>query len=190
MKRFAQMLLIGIVALFAGSVFAAETYKAADFAALLKELPKAKVSLADGVMQLSKAPETAISGKFELEDGKLSLSIYTAEKGLAVDAEHNVLKEYAGSPENAPWKAAAETFKDVEHVSRSSTQLTLMSMSKLSLLGIIRQAGKDQKGTVFSVNPKAADGKQIIEVLAAEQGKVVVLRYDVLTGKLIDRATL
>jgi hypothetical protein len=190
MKGFARLLLAGIVALFAGSVFAAETYKAADFAALLKELPKARVSLADGVKQLSKAPETAISGKFELEDGKLSLSVYTAEKGLMADAEHNVLKEYAGSPEKAPWKPSAETFKDVEHVSRSSMQLTLMSMSKMSLGDIIQQAGKDQKGTVFSVKPQAADSKQIIEVLVADQGKVTVLRYDVLTGKLIDRATL
>ena len=190
MKRFTSILAAGILALVAGNVTAAEAYKAADFAALLKELPKAKVSLADGAKQLSKSPETAISGKFELEDGKLSLSVYTAEKGLAVDAEHNVLKEYAGSPEKTPWKAAPETFKDVEHVSRSSTQLTLMSMSKLTLGDFIVQAGKDQKGTVFSVNPKAGDNKQIIEVLVADQGKVVVLRYDVLTGKLIDRATL
>jgi hypothetical protein len=190
MKGFARMLLVGIFALFAGSVFAAETYKAADFAALLKELPKAKVSLADGVKQLSKAHETAISGKFELEDGKLSLSIYTAAKGLAVDAEHNVLKEYAGSPEKAPWKPEGETFKDAEHVDRSSTQLTLMSKSKLSLGEIIQQAGKDQKGTVFSVNPQAAGGKQIVEVLVADQGKVTVLRYDLPAGKLIDKATL
>jgi hypothetical protein len=190
MKDFARLLLASAVMLFAVSAFAAETYKAADFAALLKELPKAKVSLADGVKQLSKAPETAISGKFELEDGKLSLSVYTVEKGLAVDAEHNVLKEYAGSPEKAPWKASAETFKDVEHVSRASMQLTLMTISSASLSDIIQQAGKDQKGTIFSAKPKSGDRKQFVEVLVADQGKVVVLRYDVLTGKLIDRATL
>src|SRR5262245_46961102 len=89
--------------------------------ALLKALPKSKHSLADGVQQVSKSPETAISAKFELEEeegedkekeknekeeegGELSLSVYTAEKGLGVDAEHNVLKEYAGGPEAALWK--------------------------------------------------------------------------------------
>ena len=189
MKPLVRMLLAGIVALFANSAFAAD-YTAADFAALLKELPKSKVSLADGVKQVSKAPETAISGKFELEDGKLSLSIYTVEKGLAVDAENNVLKEFAGSPEQAPWNPEAATFKDVEHVSRASMQLTLSSLSKSSLMDIVQRAGKDQKGTVFSVNPKSSDGKHFFEVLVAAQGKVVVLRYEVLTGKLIDKAAL
>jgi len=190
MKRIVQALTFALLGLFAGAVMAAEPYQAADFTALLKELPKAKVSLMDGVKRLSKSPETAISGKFELEGGKLSLSVYTVGKGLGVDAEHNVLKEYAGGPEQAVWTPEAEVFSDVEHVARSASQLTMLAMSSRSLMDFIQQAGKDQKGTVFSANPKSVDRKQFVEVLVADGGKVTVLRYDVLTGKLIDKAAL
>src|SRR6059058_22638 len=96
----------GILGLFAlcatAAAFSSLAALSDDSAALVKALAKTKHTLADGIKQVSKAPETAISAKFELDDnGKLSLSVYTAEKGLGVDAEHNVLKEYGGSPESA-----------------------------------------------------------------------------------------
>lgn len=180
------MLLLAI----AGIGFAAEKYDAAAFAPLLNELPKSKVSLADGIRLKSKAPETAISGKFELKRGKLMLSVYTVDKGLNVDAEHNVLKEYLGSPEGTEWTPAVEVFEDVAHVARSSMQLTLVAMSKASVLDVIQQAGKDQRGMVFSVNPKSVDRSQFYEVLVADQGKVILLRYDILTGKLMEKSPL
>src|SRR5580765_1458519 len=62
--------------------------------ALLKALPAAKHTLAEGIQKVSKGSESAISAKFEVEDGKLSLSVYTAGKGLGVPAEKNVLQEY------------------------------------------------------------------------------------------------
>src|SRR5262245_30794072 len=86
-----------------------------DDAKLLEMLPKSKVTLAQGIEQAA-AKEPVISAKFELEEGKLSLSVYTVEKGLGVDAEHNVLKELAGSPEGA-WHPETEVFKDIPHVS-------------------------------------------------------------------------
>src|SRR5262249_54141734 len=110
-----------------------------DYSKLLQALGSSKVSLADGIRQAAKPPEAAISAKFELEDGKLSLSVYTAEKGLGQDAEHNVLKELAASPESAEWKPQTEVFKDVQHVSRASQQLALMGLSKLSLLDIVEK---------------------------------------------------
>ena len=69
--------------------------------ALLKALPASKHTLAEGIQQVSKGTEAAISAKFEVEDGKLSLSVYTAGKGLGISAERNQLQEYAGSPEAA-----------------------------------------------------------------------------------------
>src|SRR5690349_12606805 len=79
--------------------------------ALLKALPAAKHTLAEGIQKVSKGAEAAISAKFEVEDGKLSLSVYMAGKGLGVAAESNVLQEYAGSPESADWKPEVEVFK-------------------------------------------------------------------------------
>ena len=156
-----------------------------EYAKLLPLLSKSKQTLAAGVQQAAaKSPEAAISAKFELDDdGKLSLSVYTAEKGLGVDAEHNVLKEVAGSPEVQPWKTEVEVFKDVEHVARASEQLTLMALSKFSLLDIIKKAEKDQPGTVFSITPVLRERKPQFVVLVAAEGKVVELAYDLMTGE-------
>jgi hypothetical protein len=154
---------------------------------LLQALSKSKHSLVDGIKQLSKAPTEAISAKFELEDGKLSLSVYTVAKGLDVDAEHNVLQEVAGSPEADAWTPEAEVFKDVEHVSRSSTQLTLMSLSKLSLLDVLKKAEKDQTGTAYSITPVLQGRKAVFSVLVAAQGKSVEVQYDLATGDRIKK---
>ena len=84
-----------------------------EYAALLKVLSNSKHSLADGIRQATKSTEVPISAKFELDDnGKLSLSVYTAENGLNIDAEHNVLKELGGSPEEAAWNPEVEVFKN------------------------------------------------------------------------------
>jgi hypothetical protein len=119
-----------------------------------------KQTLAAGIKQAAaKAPEVAISAKFELEEGNLSLSVYTAEKGLGTDAEHNVLKELAGSPAAEGWKPEVEVFKDVPHVSRASQQLTLMSLSKSTLHDILEKVAREQPGTVFSITPVLQDRK-------------------------------
>src|SRR5207245_1174454 len=132
----------------AGAESAEETAK------LLKALPASKHTLAAGIKQAAaKAPEVPISAKFELEEGKLSLSVYTAEKGLATDAEHNVLKELAGSPEATVWNPEVEVFKDPEHLKRAAEQLTLMTLSQMPLLDVIAKAQKQSPGTVFSITP-------------------------------------
>jgi hypothetical protein len=160
-----------------------------DYGKLLQALPRSKHTLAAGIKQAAaKAPEVAISAKFELEEGKLSLSVYTAEKGLGADAEHNVLKELAGSPVADEWKPEVEVFKDVPHVARASQQLTLMSLSKFTLLDILERVEKDQPGTVFSIAPVLRDRKPQFVVLVAADGKAVELRYDLMTGGRIQAA--
>lgn len=161
----------------------AKAYADEETTALLKVLGNTKVGLADGVRQVSKRGEAAISAKFELDDNKkLSLSVYTAEKGLAVDPEHNVLKEYGGSPEQTPWSPEAEVFKDLEHVSRASGQLTSMALAKHSLAYFIAMAQKEHKGRVFSAIPEVQNHRPVLVVLLADQGKVNEYRYDLMTG--------
>lgn len=140
--------------------------------ALLAELGKSKLSLLDGIRQAAKGSAVPISVKFELEDGKLSLSVYTAEKGLAVEPEKNVLQELSGSPEGERWTPEVEVFKDLPHVARSAEQLTLMALGKASLADIIERAGKAHAGTVFSVTPVILNHKPVAEVLVADKGKV------------------
>ena len=149
--------------------------------ALVKALPKAKVTLAQGIQQAAKGTAAPISAKFEMDDkGALSLSVYTADKGLDKSAEHNVLKELSGSPESAAWTPETEAFKDVEHVSRASEQLTLMRLSTKSLLDIVKMAEKS--GMVFSIKPEVENHKGSFEVLVTKDGKVTEIAYD-LDGK-------
>src|SRR5260221_8650797 len=82
-----------------------------DAQALLDALGKTKHSLVEGMRQAAKAGAMPSSAKFEMEDGKLSLSVYTAGKGLSVPAEQNVLQEVSGSPEAAKWEPKTEVFK-------------------------------------------------------------------------------
>ena len=146
-----------------------------DTKALLEALGKTKHTLIDGVRQAAKGGAVAISAKFELEDGKLSLSVYTAEKGLSIPPEQNLLQELSGSPEQDKWQPTVEVFKDVPHVARSSQQLTLMALGKSSLANIIARARKTQSGTVFSVTPVIRNHKPVAEVLVADKGKVKTL---------------
>ena len=158
----------------------------ADQAALLQALPKSKLSLADGLKQSTKGAEVPISAKFELDDKKqLSLSVYTAEKGLEVDSEHNVLKELAGSPEKTPWVPEVEAFKDLPHVARASEHLTLTALAKHSLYDVVSRAQKDHSGTVLSIIPAVQNKRPVFIVLVANKGKVTEYSYDAITAKLL-----
>jgi uncharacterized membrane protein YkoI len=165
--------------------------KKEDDSKLLAALPKSKHTLEDGIKQAAKGSEVPISAKFEMDDdegkNELSLSVYVAEKGLGVNAEQNVFKELGGDPEGAAWKPEVEVFKDVEHVSRSAEQLTIMALSKMTLAEVIAKAQKDQSGTVYSVNPKMRDRKAVFVVLVANQGKSVELAYDAITGAAVKK---
>ena len=154
--------------------------------ALLRVLNNSKVGMAEGVQQLSKGGEAAISAKYELnDDKKLSLSVYTAEKGLAEDPEHNVLKEFSGSPEKTPWAPEAEVFKDIPHAVRASGHLTLMALAKHSLADFITMAQKQHKGKVFSAIPEVQNHRPVLVVLIADKDKVNEVRYDLETGHVI-----
>lgn len=175
MKWIANRAVFGLGIVVATCLFITVTARAEDAKdtqALLDALGKTKLSLIQGVRQAAKVGGVPISAKFEMEDGKLSLSVYTAEKGLNVSAEQNVLEELSGSPEDGKWAPKTEVFKDVPHVARSSEQLTLMALGKSSLANLIARAQKTQPGTVFSVTPVVRNHKPMAEILVADKGKV------------------
>lgn len=181
-------LFIGLAMLCVGAALPSfvKDYNDEETTALLKVLPGAKVSLSDGVRQAAKGGEAVTSAKFELDDNKkLSLSVYTAEKGLGVDPEHNVLKEVSGSPEQTTWAPEAEVFKDMPHVARASEHLTMMALAKSSLADFIGMAEKQNKGMVFSAIPEVQNHRPVLVVLTADKGKVNELRYDLQTGRLV-----
>ena len=158
----------------------------AETAKLLAALPSAKFSLSSSLMQVTKGSEVPISAKYEMDDhGKLSLSVYTAEKGLGVEPDKNVLKEVAGSPEKASWNPETEVFKDVEHVARASEHLVLNALSQKSLLALVKDASARAGGTVFSIWPAVEGRKAVFVVLVAKNDKVSTLTYEIPSGKYL-----
>lgn len=159
----------------------------ADQADLVKALSRSKLSLADGIRAASKDGAAVISAKFEFDDaGKLSLSVYVASKGTAVPAEDNVLEELSGSPEQGAWTPEVEVFKDVPHVARSSEQLTLLSLTQVTLLDLIGKAQPAHPGTVVSITPQVKRHKPVAVMLIANGGKLTELTYQLVDGKLIE----
>jgi len=186
LARFAVVALLASPIVVTAPAATAKVYDDQETAALVRALSGSKVSLLEGLHQVGKDDEAAISAKFEFDDNhKLSLSVYTAEKGLAVDAEHNVLKEFSGSPEATAWAPEAEVFKDIPHVARASEHLTLMSVSHLTLADIVAMAQKRHKGTVFSVTPAVIEKHPVAVVLIADKSKVFELDIDMVSGQRV-----
>jgi hypothetical protein len=153
-----------------------------DDLALCKEITKTKASLSDAIRHASMT-ETPISAKFEFDEkGKLSLSVYAAGKGTGVDAEGNVLKEWAGTPEGGQWTPAAEVFKDVAHVARASEQLTLMALTNKTLVEFAAKADRENLGSTYSITPVLKGKKPYFDVWLLNKGKTAEVKYDLLSG--------
>jgi hypothetical protein len=156
--------------------------------ALLKLLPTAKVSLRDGLQQLTKGNVVPISAKFEIEDGVFQLSVYAAGKGLAAPADQNTLVEYAGDPTGAAWHPTQHVFADTEHVARSAQHLTLLAVSPCTLVDVLAKAEKEQSGTIYSITPVVHDRKPRFRLLVAEQGRSREVVYDAATREAVKGA--
>jgi hypothetical protein len=154
---------------------AARAEETGDMGALVQALGKSKHTLIGGMRQAAQGKAAVISAKFEMEDGKLSLSVYTAEKGLAVPAQQNVLQELSGSPEGDKWSPGTEVFKDVPHVARSAEQLTLMALAHKSLPAIVAEVQKSESARVFSITPMVKKHKPVAVLLVVQKGKVRTL---------------
>jgi len=153
---------------------------------LLAKLKESKHSLADGIKQAEKEEGLAISAKFEMEGEELSLSVYTAKQGRNVDAEHNTLMELAGDPTKDQWEPKKEVFEDKPHIARASMHLTLMQLTKLTLVDVIEKAAAHHPGTVYSVTPAIHNGTPVFDVLVATpDGRSVPLTIDLRTGRMI-----
>jgi hypothetical protein len=148
--------------------------------ALLEAIGNAKIGLQQGIAQIVKGTEVPTEAKFEMEDGKLMLSIYTSAKGFDTAAEANSFNEYSGEA-STPWAPGKEVFADAAHIARSAQYHTLLSMTKITIPAIIQKASP--QGTVFSAKEKVRNGKPVFEVMTARGGTVKVIAYDLVTGE-------
>jgi len=123
-----------------------------DLAANMKD---AKVSLERGIAA-SKAKGTPISAKYEVENGKLQLSVYTA-KG---DAFSEVIVDHKTGK-----VAKSEPINGGDDLAAAKSQNEAMSKAKTSLQAAVSKAVKVNKGyKAVSATPSLKDGHPTADI--------------------------
>jgi hypothetical protein len=109
-----------------------------------------------GGLKASEAQGTPISAKFEIEDGKLQLSVYTM-KG-------NDFMEVVADPKTGAI-AKAEKITDADDLKASASQKAAMAKAKVSLLTATETAVKGNPGfRAVSIFPELKGGNAVAEV--------------------------
>jgi hypothetical protein len=129
--------------------------EAGDSAALAAAMKNATATLQGG-LKVSQAQGTPISAKFEIEDGKLQLSIYTM-KG-------NDFMEVVADPKTGAI-AKAEKITDTDDLKAATLQKAAMAKAKAPLLTATETAVKANAGSqAVSIYPQLRNGDAVAEV--------------------------
>jgi hypothetical protein len=138
---------------------------------LAKALKGVKTSLENGV-SASESQGKPISGKFEVEDGKLQLSVYTmkGDKFSEVIVDHKTGKV-----------AKVEAITSGADLTKAKTQSEAMAKAKSSLRAATQKAVKENKGfRAVSVTPSLKEGYPVADVTLVkdEEFKTVSEKLD------------
>ena len=154
-----------------------------DPKAIIPLLKSAKMSLLQGIDYAEKFSGVSTSAKFEVEDGKLMLSVYTVPEGLGVEPEKASLTEVSGDVGQAHFKPNVEVFTDKEHLARASVHMTLFQLSPFTLKQVINKALYFQKGTPIDVrNPTVRNHRPVADVVIVDDDDVYTISVDLLSG--------
>ena len=141
-----------------------------DEAALVQALKNAKISLEDG-LKSSEREGKPISAKFEIDEGKLQLSVYTM-KG-------NGFSEVVVDPQSGAI-TKAETITDPEDLEAAEEQKNAMAKATKSLLAATQEAERVNAGSrAVSITPTVKEGHATAEIKLLVGGAVKTV-----TGKL------
>jgi uncharacterized membrane protein YkoI len=137
-----------------GGVHAAED-TAKEHAELAKALTAAKVPLGTGLSGAATAGKP-ISAKFEVEDGKLQMSVYTEKDGKFSEV---VVNHVTGKV------AKSEPITEGEDLAHAQSQAEAMAKARLSLSNAVSKAVSANPGFhAVSVYPSLKDGHPVAEV--------------------------
>ena len=127
---------------------------------------KAKVKLADG-LKASTAKGKPISGKYELEEGKLQLSVYTSK----ANAYSEVIVDHTTGK-----VAKSENLTKPEDLEAAKAQSAAMAKAKKTLADAVAHAVKAHQGArALSATPTLKDGHAVADVvLVTPQGEITV----------------
>jgi hypothetical protein len=140
-------------------------------AALAAAMKNATATLQGG-LKASEAQGTPISAKFEIEDGKLQLSVYTM-KG-------NDFMEVVADPKTGAI-AKAEKITDAGDLKEATAQKAAMAKAKVPLLTVAETAVNANAGSrAVSIVPELKNGQATAEVtlLAGNTFKKVTEKLD------------
>lgn len=133
----------------------AQKYDTKENAELAKALKSAKVSLEQGLV-VSQREGTPISGKFEIEDRKFQLSVYTMKE----DKFSEVIVDYKTGK-----VAKVERITGGEDLTAAKSQSEAMANAKRSLRAAVDEAAKANKGfRAVSITPALKEGHPVAEV--------------------------
>ena len=128
-------------------------------AALAKAVMTARVSLERG-LAASASHGQPISAKFEMEEGKLQLSVYTVKDGkyFEVVVDHNT-----GKVDKAEPIAAGDDY------TAAQSQSAALAKGKLPLRATVEKALRGNAGfRAVSVTPSLKDGRAVADVTLAK----------------------
>jgi uncharacterized membrane protein YkoI len=133
----------------------AQTPDDKEHAELAKALKDAKIPLERGLTASAKAGKP-ISAKYEVEDGKLQLSVYTMKD----DAFSEVIVDHKTGA-----IARTEAITEGDDLIHAKTQSEAMAKAKRSLGAAASEAVREYKGyRVVSVMPAMKDGHPVADV--------------------------
>jgi len=164
------MLLVAAIGFWGGATTPAWA-QGSDSAALAVAMKNATATLQGG-LKASEAQGTPISAKFEIEDGKLQLSIYTM-KG-------NDFMEVVADPTTGAI-AKAEKITDAADLKEATAQKAAMAKAKVPLLTAAETAVNANAGSrAVSIVPELKNGQATAEVtlLAGNTFKKVTEKLD------------
>ena len=168
--RIAGRLIVGLTVmsiwLLGGLLVSAQDTHDKAHGELMKALKGVKVSLADG-LAASEAEGTPISGKFELEEGKLQLSVYTMKGNTfsEVIVDHTTGKV-----------AKVEPITSGKDLTDATAQRAAMATATKALRAVVTAALTAHPGAqAVSVTPKLQGDKAVAEITLLEKGAMTTV---------------
>jgi hypothetical protein len=155
MSRVLQLVLLVVAVGLSSAVSLPVRAQDEDVAALAAALKETKLTLQEG-LKASEREGQPISAQFEIDDGKLQLSIYTT-KG-------DDFTEVIADP-NSGAVVKAEKITDSDDLNDAVDQKAAMDKAKVSLLAAADTAEKENPGSrVVGIFPDLRDGHAVAEV--------------------------
>jgi hypothetical protein len=148
------MAILSLVAFSSSFVRAADEHE--EQRALIKAIGSAKVTLQQG-LAAAEAQGQPISGKFEVDDGKLQLSVYTSKDGKFSE----VVIDYARGK-----VAKSEPITEGDDLADAKVQSAAMAKTKTTLKAAVDKVlGQSPGFRAISVTPALKDGRPVAAVV-------------------------